>query len=168
MCLSVPALANDFTLFGGFQNPGKITLRSAVSSGTTTAGQIIANPINVGLFGIRVAHGRVFGAEHTLAYASNFIDSRSKAFIYNSDILIQAPFPVLKPYVTAGAGAIIVKGSSLSDIGSKFAVNYGGGLKAFQKGPIGARLDIRGYSLPKVQDQTLSVIEVSLGVVFRF
>ena len=62
------------------------------------------------------------------------------------------------------------------DIGSKFAFNYGGGVKAMA-GPVGVRFDIRGYAIPSVhtnatitgptiQSQTLNVIEVSLGVVF--
>ncbi len=166
--LSFPALANDLTIFGGYQHPGKITLQSAVSGGVGATRQILDNPIDVGVFGIRVAHGKVWGAEHTLAYAPNFIDSQSKAVIYNSNVLIQAPTPIVKPYATAGAGAIFVKGSGLSDIGSKFAINYGGGLKFFPVGPVGARIDVRGYAVPGVQSQTLNVVEVSLGVAFRY
>ena len=166
--MSLPALANDVTLFGGFQHPGKVTLRSAVSGGVSGASQIIDNPIDVGVFGIRFAHGRIVGAEHTLAYAPNFIDSQTKVVIYNSNILIQAPSPLVKPYVTAGAGTFFVRGSGATDIGTKFALNYGGGLKFFPAGPIGARIDVRGYAVPSVQSQTLNVIEVSLGVAFRY
>ena len=166
--MSLPALANDLTLFGGFQHPGKVTLRNAVSSGIGTTTQIIDNPINVGVFGIRFAHGKVVGAEHTLAYAPNFLDSTTKVVIYNSNLLIQAPTPIVKPYVTAGLGTFFVKGTGPTDIGTKFAVNYGGGLKLFPVGPVGTRIDVRGYSVPGVQSQTLNLIEVSLGVAFRY
>ena len=166
MC--VPAIANDITLFGGFQDPGKITLSGVVTSGTTTIPQIIKDPINVGVFGIRVGHGKVWGGEHTIAYTPNFIDSNSKAIIYNSNFLIQAPTPVVKPYATVGAGAFFVSGNGISDIGSRFAVNYGGGIKVFPAGPAGLRVDVRGYSIPSVQSQTLNLVEVTLGVSFRF
>src|SRR5262249_41078449 len=156
--MSLPAMANDLTIFGGFQHPGKITLQGAVSSAVPTTTQIISDPINVGVFGIRVSHGKVWGGEHTIAYTPNFIDSKSKAVIYNSNFMVQAPTPIIKPYATAGAGAFFVSGTGLSDIGSKFAVNYGGGVKVFPAGPVGVRFDARGYTIPSVQSQTLNII----------
>jgi hypothetical protein len=166
--LSLPAMADDITLFGGFQHPGKVTLQSAASTGVSGATQIINNPIDVGVFGIRVAHGKVIGSEHTLAYAPNFIDSNTHVIIYNSDLLVQAPAPVINPYFTAGLGAFFIKGTGATDVGSKFALNYGGGIKVFPVGPIGGRIDVRGYSVPGVQSQTLNAVEVSLGLVIKF
>ncbi len=164
--VAAPLYANDVTLFGGLQREGKITLRSAVQSGTSAS---TYNPKNFGTFGIRVAHGKVIGGEHTLAYSPNFVESQTKAVIYNSNLLVEAPLPKIHPYITAGLGGIFTSSSnSLLDIGKKFAVNYGGGLKIFPAGPAGIRIDARGYTIPSIQDQTLNVIEVSVGVVFAF
>lgn len=157
------AHASDLTLFGGLQREGRITLRSAVQSGTN----LTFDPKNFGTFGVRFSHGRVIGMEHTLAYSPNFIERRTRAVIYNSDLMIQAPFPGVRPYVTAGIGAIFSSGNVV-DIGSKFAANYGGGLKFFPANHVGGRIDVRGYAVPRIQSQTLNILEVSLGVVFSF
>jgi hypothetical protein len=162
---AVPAFSQgkDFTIFAGYQVPGKVTL----SSGTTGVGSVLNDPKNVGTFGVRFGHGKVWGGEHTVAFTSDFLDSNSKAFIYNSNFRITAPFPVVRPYATAGLGTIITWGTGLSDIGSKFAVNYGGGVK-IMPGPVGVNVGIRGYAVPGVQSQTLFITEASVGVNFGF
>ena len=162
--MSLSGYASDFTVFGALHRPGSISLRESASS----TAQILRDPINVGVFGVRFGHGGVWGGEHTFAYSPSFLDSESRAVLYNSNLLIQAPSPVVKPYVTAGLGGVFIQGEGWSDIGSKFAVNYGGGLKFRIAGSVGGRIDVRGYSLPSVQDQSLNIGEVSLGVVFGF
>ena len=162
----VPALAadNDLTLFGGAQFPGKITL-SGSTSGVT---QILSDPKNVGVFGVRFAHAKVFGHEETFAYTPNFLDSNSKSFIMSSNLILQVPAPVLKPYATVGVGPFFTWGNGVSDLGTKFSVNYGGGLKVRPAGPVGVRFDARGYSVFGAQNQTLNIGEVSVGVLFAF
>jgi opacity protein-like surface antigen len=164
--LCVPAFAadNDFTIFGGVQFPGKITLNQATSS----IPNIISDPINVGVFGIRYGRAGVFGHEETFAYTPNFLSSTSKSIILNSNFLVQVPAPVFKPYVTAGMGSVLSWGSGPSDIGSKFAINYGGGVKIRPAGPVGIRFDARGYSVFSVQQQTLKMGEVTVGILFSF
>ena len=164
--LCVPAFAadNDLTIFGGVQFPGKITLSQA----TSTVPDIINDPINVGVFGIRYGRAGVFGHEETFAYTPNFLNSNSKSILLNSNFLVQVPAPVIKPYATAGLGSVMSWGSGVSDIGSKFAVNYGGGVKIRPAGPIGVRFDARGYSIFGVQSQTLKMGEVSVGILFSF
>ena len=166
--LCVPAMAqdtsHDLTLFGGVQFPGKITLSRA----TSTVPDIISDPVNVGVFGLRYGRGKVFGHEETFAYTPNFLSSDSKSIILGSNLLIQAPAPMIKPYVTAGMGTILSWGSGPADIGSKFAINYGGGVKIKPAGPIGIRFDGRGYSVLSVQSQTLKLGEVTVGIVFGF
>ena len=168
---SLPAFASDVTLYGGLQREGKLTLQNATTNVTSTTPSLLTtDPKNFGTFGLRLGIGKkVFGTESTFAYSPNFISSSAKALILNQNLMLQIPTPVLKPYVTAGLGTVITttKSAGIPDIGSKFALNYGGGLKAMF-GPIGGRLDVRGYSLPSVQSQTLNMIEVSLGVVFGF
>ena len=104
--------------------------------------------------------------KQTIAYAPNFLESSSKAIFLNSNLVIQAPLPVFKPYATAGLGSILSWGSGVGDIGSKFAINYGGGIKLLPAGPVGIRVDARGYSAFGVQDQTLKLGEVSVGILF--
>jgi hypothetical protein len=162
---AVPAHATDITLFGGVQHQGKLTLRNAVQTG---AQNVTFDPRTFGTFGIRFGHGKFFGGEHTLAYASNFVESRMKAVIYNSNLLIQAPVPKIKPYATVGLGGVFTSGNSPFDIGNKFAVNYGGGVKILPVGPVGIRFDVRGYTIPSVQSQTLNLLEVSVGALFSF
>ena len=170
---SVPAFSQgkdtgkDFTIFAGLQIPGKITLNNAASTGTSGASSIITDPRNAGMFGVRFGHGKLFGGEHTLAYTKDFLDSRSKAVIYNSNIRIQAPLPVVRPYATAGLGSIFTWGSGVSDIGSKFAVNYGGGVKVMAKS-VGLNFGVRGYAIPKIQSQTLYITETTVGINLGF
>src|SRR4051794_24146388 len=85
----------DITGFGGVQRQGKLTLRSAPSTTVNLIRTI--NATTFGVFGVRIGHGRIFGGEHTLAFSPNFIDADTKAFIYNSNVLIQAPLPVVRP-----------------------------------------------------------------------
>jgi len=166
LLLCIPAFADnrDITLFVGGQFPGKVTL-SEVTQGTT---QTIADPTNAGLIGLRYGRARVWGHEETIAYTSKFLDSNSKSLILNSNLVIQAPLPVIRPYATVGAGTIYSWGSGISDLGAKFGVNYGGGIKIRPAGPVGLRIDARGYSLFGVQSQTLKIGEVTVGVLFAF
>jgi hypothetical protein len=75
---------------------------------------------------------------------------------------------------------------SFGKIGTKFALNYGGGLKVLPSGPVGIRFDIRGYTIPsakfnvavptitdplatvKTESETLNMLEIGLGVIFSF
>ena len=165
---AVPTHAADLTIFGGMQHPGELTLRSVVDNSTT----IPLDPRNFGTFGIRVTQARVFGSEHTLAYSPNFISSDNSAIIYNSNLMVQAPLGVVRPYATAGLGTVYVRGEMVSALeaitGAKFAINYGGGVKFKLAGALGGQFDARGYSLTGVQSERLNVLEVSVGVVFSF
>jgi hypothetical protein len=186
---ALPAYAeSDLTLFGAAQHQGKLTLQSAQSTITTPSN---FNPGTFGSFGIRFSHGKIFGGEHTFQYVPNFLSGDSKAIIYHSDFLLQAPLPKIRPYASAGLGFVATWGETssglpaISQIGTKFALNYGGGVKVFPAGPVGVRADIRGFVIPDStfnipivvptglvtvpsQSQTLNLLEVSLGVVFKF
>ena len=171
--ISVPANAEDMdlTVYGGIQHAGKLTFESAPDSGTN----LIRNfdPKTFGVFGARFSHGRVLGGEHSAGYAPNFIDSESKAFLYHSNLQVQAPLPVVKPYGTAGVGLVHSWGDSLSSFGTKFAFNYGGGVKVIA-GPIGVNMDIRGYAVPKIRvagfsnSDRMDFVQVTAGIVFHF
>ena len=154
-------LAADVTLFSGVQNPGKLTVNNVVRD--TKLG---------GVFGARFSGGRVIGFEQTLAFSPNFLESSRRSFITQSNLLIGVPAARVVPYATAGVGLITTFGDSLlnfGDIGTKFSFNYGGGVK-FRKlaGPLGVRVDVRGYSVPGVFSQTLNFVEGSIGLLFSF
>ena len=184
----VPAYAeNDFTIFGAGLREGKLTVKSATSTATSFSN---LDPHTFGTFGLRFGHAKVFGGEHTIAYAPNFVEANTKAVIYNSNFVVQAPLQKAKPYVTAGIGSIFTWGTDSSGrpafakIGKKFALNYGGGVKVLPAGPVGIRFDIRGYAIPsakfnllaatitdplatiKSQTQTLNLLEYGFGVIF--
>lgn len=185
---AIPAYADtDVTLFGAAQHEGKLTVRSAATTAATTRS---FDPATFGTFGLRFGHAKVFGSEHTIAYAPNFLEADTKAVFWNSNLLVQAPLPKAKPYVSAGLGSIFSWGEdsagrpSFAKIGTKFALNYGGGVKVLPAGPVGLRFDIRGYAIPgskfniplpsptdplatiKSASQTLNVLEVGFGVIF--
>src|SRR5690242_2618359 len=98
----------DLTLFGGIQRHGKLTFQSAPGTASNLIRTI--NSTNFGTFGARISHGGVFGGEHTIAYSSNFVDADTHAVIYNSNLLIQAPTPIVRPYGTVGLGLIGTSG----------------------------------------------------------
>jgi len=164
--LCVPAFAQnrDLTIFVGRQFPGSVNLTD-VSTGVT---QTLSDPINSGLIGIRYGRGKVWGHEETFAYANKFLDDHSKSILLNGNLIVSIPTPIVKPYGTAGMGTVLSWGSGPSDIGSKFAVNYGGGIKILPTKPVGIRIDGRGYSVFSVQNQTLNIGEVTVGVLFGF
>lgn len=186
----VPAYAQtDFTIFGAAQHEGKLNVQSATAAATSISS---FDPATFGTFGVRFGHGKVFGGEHTISYSPNFIEANTKAVFYNSNFLVQAPLPKVRPFVSAGLGSIFTFGTddsgrpSFAKIGTKFALNYGGGLKVLPSGPIGVQFDIRGYTIPNVsfnllaatptdplatvksESQTLNMLEVGLGLVFSF
>jgi hypothetical protein len=169
--MNSPARASDITVFGGLQRQGSLTLRSA--PGTTVNLLREINASNFGVFGVRFGHGRILGGEHTLAFAPNFIDADTKAIIYNSNVLVQAPLPIARPYATAGLGLIGTSGDGLGVFGTKFAINYGGGFKFVPAGPVGLQIDVRGYTVPSAEfriftteSQNVNFLEVSVGIVF--
>lgn len=170
LIMNASALAKDIdvTAFAGIQRQGKLTFQSAPNLIQTI------NSTSFGVYGGRIGHGHIFGGEHTFAYSPNFIDNGTKTFIYNSNVILQAPLPVIRPYGTAGLGLMHISSeNSLVVSGTKFAINYGGGVKFLPSGPIGLRVDVRGYSVPSTefrvfgtQSRRTDFVEASIGVLF--
>src|SRR5207249_10924031 len=129
---AVPAFAaSDVTIFGAAEHQGKLTLQGATQTATITSN---LNPQTFGVFGIRYGHGKMLGAEHTLAHAPNFIDTSGRAFFYHSNLRVQVAFETITPYGTAGLGTIFTwaKGETAparrrADSATQFARNAGGG-----------------------------------------
>ena len=161
---AVPVQANDLTLFGGVQHPSEFTLN-------TVSGALTVDPRDFGTFGVRFSHGTVLGSEHTLAYSPNFVSSQNSAVIYHSNLIVHIPLGVVRPYGTVGMGTVYIRdgGSALNVIaGGKFAFNYGGGVKFRLAGPVGGQLDARGYWIRNIQNDSMRVLEVSVGLVLSF
>jgi hypothetical protein len=160
---SVPSAAADLTFYVGGVNPGSITYRNVKTS-------LDRSPI----FGFRLGTNFVpfLGMEHTLGFSSDFLFPRNiaaiseaKGFVYNSNLIINLPLGGTIPYLTAGAGLIHQYGDPDMPVGTRFAFNYGGGLKfPHLMGPFGLRLDMRGYRVGAVSNK-LNLFEISGGVM---
>ncbi len=163
---AAPVPAADLTFYVGGVKPGSITFND-------TKTMLDSSPI----FGARLGTKIVphFGTEHTLGFSSDYLFPRNieavrnaRGFVYNSNLIFDLPVPFehAVPYITAGAGLIHQYGDSNLPVGTKFAVNYGGGLKMPRMaGPVGLRFDIRGYSAG-VFSNKLNLLEISGGVMF--
>src|SRR5437867_1038767 len=109
---TVSAFADtDLTLFGAAQNQGKLTVKTATTAATTPSN---FDPGTFGVFGIRFDQSKVIGHEQTIAYTPHFLESNTKAVIYNGDIMFQTPTPKIKLYGVAGPGWIFSWGTDSS------------------------------------------------------
>ena len=155
--------AADLTFFVGGLNPGSLGYKDVKTSLDTSP-----------VFGMRVATNIVpyFGLEHTLAFSSDYLFPHNvsaikdaKGFVYNSNLIFNIPVGKVVPYLTAGAGLVHQYGDSDMPVGTRFAFNYGGGLK-FPRliGPVGLRFDMRGYRAGTVSNK-LNILEITGGVL---
>ncbi len=161
------AQAADLTAFVGGVKPGTLSLSG------------IRRPLDSGpVFGLRLASDFVpmLGHEHTLAFSSDYLFpsgardiTSAKGFVYNSNLIVNVPAGRTVPYVTAGLGLIHQYGSANLPVGTRFAVNYGGGLK-FPKlfGPLGLRFDARGYTATGISGSKLNLLELTVGLLLSF
>jgi len=165
---SSQAAAADITGFVGYLKPGKLNVQ-----GTITA--LDGSPV----YGFRLGLDFLpfLGHEHTIGFSSGYLVPTSvnaftdaKGFVYNSNLVLHVKAGRVVPFATAGLGLIHQYGSPDLNLGTKFAVNYGGGLK-FPKlaGPLGVRVDVRGYTAVGLPgSQKLNIIEVTGGVLLTF
>jgi hypothetical protein len=155
--------ASDLSFFVGGTKPGSISYNNVRTS-------LDSSPV----WGIRYASNfvRSFGMEHTLAFSSDYLFPHSissireaKGFVYNSNLIINIGSGKFVPYITAGAGLLHQYGDASLPVGSKFAFNYGGGLKLPRlMGPLGVRVDLRGYRAG-IFSNKLSIFEMSGGIM---
>jgi hypothetical protein len=159
--------AADLTAFVGGVKPGKL-------NGTGLSTPLDSSPI----FGVRVGGNFIpfLGMECTLAFSSDYLFphiisnvTNARGFVTNGNLMFNIPVGNAVPYLTAGIGIIRQYGSENLPVGTKFAVNYGGGVK-FRKvlGPLGLRLDARGYTAMNTLSRSLNMLELSAGVLIGF
>ncbi len=167
--LPFEAKAADLSVYTGYLNPGGVSLNN-VFDGLQLRGSSI--------YGVRFEadYRDVLGIEENVAFTPNLvrsdffsINTDVRGFLYHSNLVLNVPMGHMVPYATAGIGLIKPYGPGLQPFGTRFAFNYGGGVK-FRRlaGPLGLRLDVRGYSVPDVSAQTLNMFEASAGLVFTF
>ncbi len=161
------AQAADFTVFVGGVKPGKLNRSGILTS-------LDSSPV----YGARLSTYFVpaFGLEYTLALSSDYLFPHNtpgvtdtKGFVFSTNLIINIPLKIAIPYLSAGVGLIHQYGSGDPPVGTKFAFNYGGGLK-FPKmiGPLGLRFDARGYTATGVFSSKLNMLEVSGGLFISF
>jgi hypothetical protein len=153
----------DLSFYVGGVNPGSINYNDVKTS-------LDSSPI----FGFRLATNFVplFGMEHTVAFSSDYLFPKSisavkdaNGFVYNSNLIFNIPAKFVTPYITAGAGLVHQYGDPNLPVGTKFAFNYGGGVKIPRiAGPLGLRFDMRGYSSGLLSNM-LNMLEVSGGIL---
>ena len=162
-----PAFPSDFTVFAGGVRPGTIA---------SDVGKIFLNGSPI--FGLRLMNDIVplFGMEHTLAFSSDFLFPRgiqsvtdARGLVFSSNLIFTIPVGKSAPYITAGIGLIHQYGSADLPVGTKFASNYGGGIK-FPRlaGPLGLRFDVRGYRATGIFSGGLNILEASAGLLLSF
>jgi hypothetical protein len=157
--------ASDLTFFIGGVKSGSISYHNVQTS-------LDGSPV----WGVRYGKPFVphFGMEHTLAFSSDYLFPRStsikeaKGFVYNSNLIFHLTAGKIVPYVTFGAGFLRQYGEADMAVGTKFAFNYGGGLKLLRLiGPLGVRADLRGYRAGMFSNK-LNIFEASAGLVLSW
>jgi hypothetical protein len=163
--------AKDIILYGGMQKIGKIDYSSA----TAVPSDLLKGDFGSTL-GVRFSSSGVLGFEQNISFSPKFAKPGLKAFQMDTNLILQSRAKIT-PYATAGIGFVKSWGQDLPatldpakiaafafSFGTNFSINYGGGIKLRKiMGPIGANIDVRGYSLPGVYNGTLNFIQTSAG-----
>ena len=169
--------AQDLTVFGGFQHPGTLTLRSGVDGiGSTVGvqpgvspGEFKIDPKAFGTFGIRLYRSAApLGLEHTVAYSPKFLDTGGRAFLYSTNLRMEFPHRAIPALRHRWWGSLLWRRRRIASFGSKYSFNYGAGLMVEFAGPLGLRFDARTYSIRGIDDHPLKLLEASTGIVLGF
>jgi len=150
----------------------------ALLPGTVKVDQIPTMLDDSPVFGLRFDTGfaAVLRLEHTIAFSHDLLypsartdGTSARGLLLNSNLLVNIPVGRIVPYATVGLGLLSQWGADNLPIGTKFAVNYGGGLKLRKlAGPLGFRFDARGYTAVKVFSRSFNMFEISGGLLFTF
>lgn len=177
LVLTSGAHAADITFFVGGAIPGKLN-----SDIVSVPGQTFHDLSNSPIFGVRLNTNIVpmIGLEHTLAFSTDYLSPKAvlnpascRGFVYNTNLMVNIPIKKFVPYGTVGVGLIRQYGSPDLPIGTKLALNYGGGIKLQRLlGPMGLRFDVRGYRAMNIvfisSKNSLNIFEASAGLIFTF
>lgn len=162
------AYSSDFSVFIGIELPGSVEHNDEKIS-------LDNGPV----YGFRFGNDllRNLGLEHMLAFSPDFLYPdradyeyvETKGFLYGSNLVLnfQDLDSRFVPFLTAGIGLIHQYGDRDLPVGTKFAFNYGGGVKFPNlAGPLGARIDLRGYRAG--MSKSINMAELSFGLMLSF
>jgi hypothetical protein len=169
--------AGQFSIFGGYLNPGDRNL-SNVGSSVQTGLQFRGTA----LYGLRGEADflKVLGIEQNLAFSPRLFNatlfpngvqgSDARGILYSSNLVVNVPIGHFVPFATAGVGLLKAWNFDVNPLSdTKFAVNYGGGIKLNRlAGPVGLRFDLRGWSVRDVFGENLNMFEASGGITFTW
>jgi hypothetical protein len=164
--------AGQVSFFGGYLNPGELSVAN-VRSGLDFHG--------TALYGARLEHDflKILGVEQNFAFSPRIFDGTifpsgakgadARGFLYSSNLVLNIPLGRFVPFATGGIGLVRPWNIDPNPLGTKFAGNFGGGVKLERlAGPIGLRFDARGWTVPDYFGETLNIFEVSGGVTLTW
>ena len=164
--------AGQVSFFGGYLNPGGLSPAN-VRSGLDFHG--------TALYGARLEYDflKIFGVEQNVAFSPRIFEGTifpnsangadARGFLYSSNFVVNIPMGHLVPFASGGLGLVHPWNIDPNPLGTKFAANYGGGVKLDRlAGPLGLRFDARGWTVPDYFGDTLNILEVSGGVTLSW
>jgi hypothetical protein len=166
------AAGGQVEFYAGYLNPGTLNLDN-VQKGLDFRG--------TSLYGVRgeVDFLKIFGVEQNLGFSPRLFNSTLfptgsssdvRGFLYSTNMVLNIPLSHFVPYVTAGVGLVKPWGANFVTFDSTFAGNYGGGVKLNRLfGPMGLRVDVRGWRTADIADKGgLNIFEASGGLTFTW
>jgi|WetSurMetagenome_2_1015567.scaffolds.fasta_scaffold35411_1 hypothetical protein len=173
------AAGGEFTLFGGYQDPGPLNMYRA-----GTPFQFHGS----GMYGIRgEATGlKYFGYEQTVAYTTRLFNNVAigkgmggdvRGLLYSSNFTVTIPvkvkyIPHFAPFLTMGVGFMMPTGTSADTINLTMMGDYGLGVKMNRlKGPFGLRFDVRNWRSKEIKRYGrgyggIAILEASGGITY--
>ncbi len=143
---------------------------------------------NEGIYGVKGGFflNKRIEVEGNFGYINHFQFEKapsSRGILWEANGLYHLPtvYKRLQPFVTAGLGGITatslkdnsvfskVPGRGFNDGDTFFTFNYGGGVKAMRLwGPVGLRADVRGRTVPNLQGEATSWLELTGGIILNW
>jgi hypothetical protein len=173
------ATGGEFTLFGGYQDPGFLNIQKPV-----TPFQFHGS----GMYGVRaeITGLKYFGYEQTVAYSTRLLNNvvigkglggDVRGLFYSSNFTVSIPMkvkyvPHFAPFITMGVGFMMPTGSSADPMNLTMVGDYGLGVKMNRlKGPFGLRFDVRNWRSKEIRRYGrgyggIAILEASGGITY--
>jgi hypothetical protein len=170
LCTNQALAGGQLSLYTGYLNPGNLNMQT-VGTGLSLRG--------TALYGARVEYDflKILGIEENFGFSPRVFDSvlfpsaasDVRGFLYSTNLVVNVPLSHFVPYVTGGFGFAKPWGPSFISFDATFAGNYGGGVKLNKLiGPMGLRLDMRGWRLKEVLGQGVNFFEATGAITFTW
>ncbi len=170
LCVNEALAGGQFSLYAGYLHPGELNV-DVIGTGLNLRG--------TGLYGARIEADflKILGVEENFGFSPRLFDSTLfpsaasdvRGFLYSTNLVVNIPLGRFVPFATGGIGFVKPWGSSLTPFDATFAGNYGGGLKLNKLiGPMGLRVDMRGWRLKEVFGQSVNFFEATGSLTFTW